>query len=159
GQLSVNPSRSRMGRFASEEAFTGGGVPANSFSSLSKDKLQQLKYLPDEIAQPEGGVRQGLRTRETLDDKLDKNASLTEARIQARETPDQKLKADRISSSLLVSRAVYSSLLQSKDLNDKEKTAGYLVFKTSAEKGHYVLFLNVGDVDFVFPIGDASLKQ
>ena len=160
GQVSVNPSRSRMGRFGSEEAFASGGAPADNFSSLSRDKLQQIKYITDNpTPEVEGGVRKGLRTRDVLDEKLDRNGSMTGARITPRETPDEQLRPDVVSSSLLVSRAVYSSLLQSKDLNDKEKIAGYLVFKTSTEKGFYVLFLNVGDLDFVFPIGDASIKQ
>jgi hypothetical protein len=156
-QVSVIPSRSRMGRFSSEEAFTGGGAPADSFSSLSRDKLQQIKYMADQVPETEGGIRKGLRTRDVLDEKLDRNGSMTGARITPRETPDEQLHPDRVSASLLVSRAVYSSLLQPKDLNDKEKTAGYLVFKTSAEKGFYVLFLNVGGMDFVFPIGDGSI--
>ena len=158
-QVSVNPARSRMGRFSSEQLFASGGTPADSFSSLSRDKLQQLKYMADEVPVAEGGIRKGLRTRDVLDEKLDRNGSMTGAKITPRETPDEQLHADRVSASLLVSQAVYSSMLKSKDLSDKEKTAGYLVFKTSTEKGFYVLFLNVGDVDFVFPIGDGSIRN
>lgn len=159
GQISVNPSRSRMARFTSEKAFASGEDPVDSFSWISRDKLRQIKYMTDAVPVPEGGIRKGLRTREVLDEKLDKNGSMTGARITPRETPDEQLRPDRVSSSLLVSRAVYSGLLQSRDLNDKEKTAGHLVFKTTTEKGFFVLFLNVGDVDFVFPIGDGSIRE
>jgi len=157
GKISVDPSHSRMGRFSSEEAFGGGGVPADNFSALSRDKLRQIKYITDPTPEVEGGVRKGLRTRDVVSDKLDRNGSMTGAKITPRETPDEQLRPDRYSASLLVSQAVFANLLQSKDLNDKEKTAGYLVFKTSTEKGFYVLFLNVGDMDFVFPIGDGSI--
>jgi hypothetical protein len=159
GPLTPNPSRSRMERFDSEISFNTGSASTDNYSALSRDKLRRIKYIQDDIPVEEAGIREGLRTKEGLEDKLDKNGSMKGARIQATETPDQKLREDRYSMSLRVTNAVFSNLLQAKVLNDKEKRAGYLVFETSKTKGFYMMFLNVGNIDFAFPIGDAAIRK
>jgi hypothetical protein len=157
--ISVIPSKSRMSRFLSEAEFADGGAAADHFSALSRDKLREVKYVSDPVAEPEGAIRPGLQTSEVYEQRINRTGQIVteRTRVGPKPGPDET-QSSHTRTSLLVTRSIFDNLLASKDLADKEKIAGHLVFKTSEEKGFYVLFLSVGDLDFVFPIGDASIQ-
>jgi hypothetical protein len=153
-QVDINPFKSRAVRFASADEFFRG-AKGKAFSALSHDDLRKTSYRDHEVAaEPEGGIRPGLRVEERYEDTISRSGRVVSRTtvLEPKAPPTENPLPKRTDTNLLVSRAIFDNLLSAKIVPPRQKVAGHLVFKNSGEEGFVAFVLPAGQLNFVFPL-------
>ena len=161
--LEPTPYRSRLLRYESVKSLVDAGKPAADAQALSKESLRQTSYDELPTSEQDGGIRPGLQVQTIYEQRITGNGTIVRdrARLEPKAPPTERAGRGRLSTGLMVTRSVFDYVLTLKTLASQEKAAGHVVFKLPKDDGFFVFAMNVGTMDFLFPMppsAPASVK-